>query len=119
LDALKIAFPQDDYSYSETLDEWLHELGVTVVCTVLDDRHREALYPSLASKAAFYDVLTGYIDDSSAERVQRTVDRTRPYDVVYRARNLPYWLGKHGQLKHRIGLETDARGQRLGLRCDI
>ena len=39
---------------------------------------------------------------------------SRALDVVYRATELPYWYGRHGQLKHRIGLvaaeKADASG---------
>ena len=119
MDAVKVAFPQDDYSYAETLDAWLEELGVSVIGTVLDARHRNELYPRIGANAAFYDVLTGYIDEGSAQRVQSRLGKTRPHDVVYRARRLPYWLGSHGQLKHRIGLAAEASGRQAGLRCDI
>jgi len=121
LDALKIALPQDEYHHAHTLDDWLDDLGVTVVGTVLDDANRDELYPRLASKAAFYEVLTGYVDESAAEAVG---SRFRPpgereFDVVYRARNLPYWLGSHGQLKHVIGEVVEQRAPAHGLRSDI
>jgi len=41
LDALKIALPQDEYHHADTLDEWLDDVGVTVIGTFLDDRHRQ------------------------------------------------------------------------------
>jgi hypothetical protein len=121
LDALKIALPQDEYHHAHTLDDWLDDLGVTVVGTVLDGTHREELYPRLASKAVFEEVLTGYIDDAAAEaaRPRLRTPEERAYDVVYRARHLPYWLGSHGQLKHRIGEAVDERAAAHDLRCDI
>jgi hypothetical protein len=121
LDCLKIAFPQDEYHHAETLDSWLEELGVSVICTVLDDTHRAELYPGLASRAAFYEVLTGYIDEDEAERMGARLmpAAERPYDLVYRARNLPFWLGSHGQLKHRIGEAAAARAAGHGLTHDI
>src|SRR5438552_10006941 len=105
VDALKIALPQDDYHHAHTLDSWLDDLGVTVVGTALDETHRAELYPRLSGKVAFYDVLTGYIDEVAAEEIAPRLrpPRERPYDVVYRARHLPYWLGSHGQLKHLVG----------------
>jgi hypothetical protein len=121
VDALKIAFPQDEYDRAELHDEWLDELGVSVVCTVLDPTHRADLYPRLSKTAAFYEVLTGYIDETSAERFRahpHPYDE-RPNDIVYRARKLPYWYGKHGQSKHLIGEAVLERAGRHGLRCDI
>lgn len=121
LDALKIALPQDEYHHAETLDSWLDDLGVSVVGTVLDDTHRAELYPRLSKKASFYDVLTGYIDEGSAEEISARLPpaHERPHDIVYRARRLPYWLGSHGQLKHRIAKAVLERAPRHGLRCDI
>jgi hypothetical protein len=121
LDALKIAFPQDEYDHAAVLDDWLDELGVSVVCTVLDDHHRSELYPRLSKRAAFYEVLTGYIDRASAERhrarMQPAADRS--YDLVYRARHPPYWFGSHSQLKHRIGEAVVDRADAHGLSHDI
>ena len=121
LDCLKIAFPQDEYDHAAVLDDWLDELGVSVVCTVLDDTHRRDLYPKLSDKAAFYEVLTGYVDDDAAARVgsRLVAPSERPYDIVYRARKPPYWFGSHSQLKHRIGEEVAARAGAHGLACDI
>jgi hypothetical protein len=121
LDAVKIALPQDEYWHAETLDTWLDELGVSVVGTVLDEAHRSELYPRLSGRADFHEVLTGYIDDSAAERMRARLipAAQRPFDVVYRARKLPYWLGSHGQLKHRIGEAVLERADRHDLRCDV
>lgn len=121
LDCLKVAFPQDEYHHAETLDSWLDDLGVSVVCTVLDDTHRHDLYPRLANRAAFYEVLTGYIDDEEAERMRTRLLPVpeRRYDLVYRARNLPYWLGTHGQLKHLVGEAAAAKAPAHGLAHDI
>src|SRR5919108_1162749 len=121
LDCLKVAFPQDEYWHAETLDSWLDDLDVSVVCTVLDETHRAELYPRLARRASFYEVLTGYIDETTAERIRPRLLplAERSYDVVYRARRLPSWLGSHGQLKHRIGEAVEERASRHGLACDI
>jgi hypothetical protein len=121
LPAVKIAFPQDEYDHAHVLDEWLDELGVEVVCTVVDGRHRSELYPALSHKATFYEVLTGYIDEDSAQRLRARMRpfSERTYDLVYRARNLPYWFGSHGQGKHLIGQEVVVRADRHGLSHDI
>ena len=43
----------------------------------------------------------------------------RRLDVVYRAKQLPYWFGSHGQLKHRIAEAVQERAGALGLSTDI
>jgi hypothetical protein len=121
VDCLKIAFPQDEYDRAHVLDDWLDDLGVSVICSVLDDRHRADLYPKLHRKAEFHGILTGYIDEASAERVRTRLapTRERQFDLVYRARHLPYRFGSHGQLKHLIGEAALERAGRHDLRCDI
>jgi hypothetical protein len=119
MDALKVALPQDEYHDAHTLDDWLDDLGVSVVATVLDGAYRDELYPKLSGKAAFYEVLTGYVDETAAKGIRVPAPDQRPYDVVYRARHLPFWLGSHAQLKHRVGEAVLARAPAHDLRCDI
>jgi hypothetical protein len=119
--AVKIALPQDEYDHSEILDEWLYELGVSVVYTNFDERVRPLLYPLLHRCARFVQCLTGYIGDQTAAALASGLRpvKERPFDLVYRACHLPYWFGSHGQLKHTIADAVRKRAPALGLRCDI
>ena len=104
LNCVKIALPQDEYDHSEILDEWLFEWGISSVFTNFDKSKREILYPLMHDRAVFHECFTGYIDDSVAAQYQPEIDsRSRPYDIIYRATHLPYWFGRHGQLKHQVG----------------
>jgi hypothetical protein len=118
---LKIAMPQDEYDHNERLDEWLFEMRADVVFTIFDERPRATLYPIMSRAATFVRCLTGYIDDASAARWVASLQPTdkRELDIVYRASRLPYWFGRQGQLKHRIGDVVLAEAARKGLRCDI
>ena len=49
VDALKIAFPQDEYNHAHVLDDWLADLGIDVVFSVFGPEHRELLYPRLGA----------------------------------------------------------------------
>ncbi|MFQ5542424.1 MAG: hypothetical protein ACE5E2_06295, partial [Candidatus Binatia bacterium] len=121
LACVKIALPQDEYNYSEVLDEWLAELGVSVIFTAFDESHRDSLYPIMAKKATFRKCFTGYIDDRSARQYATKLlpSEKRPNDIVYRATHNPYWLGSHGQLKHRIADVIVERATAHELKCDI
>lgn len=118
---LKIAMPQDEYDHNEILDEWLYELGAHVIFTVFDERHRATLYPIMSRTAAFRRCLTGYIDDVSAARRCSPLSPLgeREFDIVYRASRLPYWFGRQGQLKHRIGDVVLKQATCKGLSCNI
>ena len=117
----KIALPQDEYDHSAVLEEWLLELDATSIYSCFGPDQRSILYPTLGKRAAFHETLTGFIDDRAAADVAgRMVPHSeRPSDLVYRATNLPYWFGSHGQLKHRIADAAQRAGDELGLKMDI
>jgi hypothetical protein len=121
LDCQKIAVPQDEYDHADVLDEWLSELGVSVVCSNFAPLERELLYPRLRKDASFLEVLTGYIDTDAADYcdLRRLPLRERPKDVVYRAQQLPYWFGSHGQMKHLVGIAVSERAVAHDLVVDI
>ncbi|MBA3841444.1 MAG: hypothetical protein H0X39_02295 [Actinobacteria bacterium] len=114
-----LAFPQDDYDHATVLDEWLAELGTTDVFSALASQVDE-IYPSRAGGARFHQVLTGYLDErtvalgSSGPRLS-----ARQTDVVYRAATLPFWFGRHGQLKQQVGRVALAEAAGRRLRNDI
>lgn len=117
----KVALPQDEYDHAALLDEWLLELGVTSVYSCFGPDQRAMLYPLLAGRASFRETLTGFIDEDTAGSVAARMrpHAERPTDVVYRARQLPYWFGSHGQLKHRIAEAVGERAPAHGLRIDV
>ncbi len=121
LDCAKIAIPQDEYDHSELLDEWLWELDVTAIFSIFGEEYRSLFYPMMSEKATFYRCLTGYIDAGAARDYASMLPpvNERPYDIVYRATRLPYWFGRHGELKHRISYVVAERARARGLRCDI
>lgn len=121
LDRPKIALPQDEYDHSEVLDYWLASLGVSRVYSNFGQSTREVLYPSLSGRVEFRRALTGYVDEEAGERLRGSLQplAERPYDVVYRASQLPYWFGSHGQLKHSIGAAVAGRAGAHGLSTDI
>lgn len=117
----KLALPQDEYDHSEVLEEWLEELGATTVFSCFDAEQRAILYPRLGKRATFVRALTGYVDERAAHQLagRQPAPAERPFDLVYRATQLPYWFGSHGQLKHRIAEVAQERAQELALRTDI
>ena len=121
LQCQKIALPQDEYDHAAVLDEWLLELGAASVYSCFGADEWPVLYPLLSQRATFHETLTGFIDAGAASALApRIVPHSRrPYDIVYRARNLPYWFGSHGQLKHGIAEAVQRAGGELGLSMDV
>ncbi|MBE7555384.1 MAG: hypothetical protein HS126_30405 [Anaerolineales bacterium] len=121
MNCLKAAIPQDEYDRAGLLDEWLFEWDVAVVFSCFDADKRGPLYPFTRNRAKFEPCLTGYIDEKSAQQYKEHLLplHERKFDIVYRARHLPFWYGSAGQLKYRIGDVVAAHAQRLGFTCDI
>lgn len=118
----KVALPQDEYDHAAVLDEWLLELGVTSVYSCFGPEQLGTLYPRLLERrVSFHETLTGFINEDAARSVaaRMTPHSQRRRDIVYRARNLPYWFGSQGQLKHRIAGVVRERAADLGLDTDI
>lgn len=99
-DAVKIAFPQDDYDHSELLDDWLADYQFDMVYSVLWD-HRAVLYPRMSAAGTIVPALTGYVNDSDIDAM---VAFAKPFDarridIGYRAKLLPAQFGSFGQAK--------------------
>jgi hypothetical protein len=121
LDALKIAFPQDEYNHAHVLDDWLADLGVDVVFSVYGPEHRQLLYPRLGTTARFEKCLTGYVDEADVTRhaaVVRPHDH-RGLDLAYRAQALTPRFGRLGQLKHTVADAVAPAARAAGLRVDV
>jgi hypothetical protein len=119
--ARKIALPQDEYDHAHVLDEWLCDLGVTDIYTNFSAESRRLLYPRMAERARFHECFTGYIDPATASSLEGRLLplAKRRLDLVYRARCLPFWFGRHGQLKVTIADVVREAARRHGLVCDL
>lgn len=120
-DCVKIAIPQDEYDKSQVLDEWLDEWGVSVVFSCFEGENVRIIYPIMSQKATFYYCFTGYIHEETGKDLTQKIKPLyeRPVDIIYRARNLPFQFGHHGQLKHLIADIVADSAENLGLVVDI
>lgn len=118
LTCLKIAIPQDEFSQAAILDEWLFDWGIKVIFST-QYRPETPLYPIMRQYAEITRILPGYIDENATQAKTILPIAEREVDIVYRARHLPYWLGKQGQLKYQLADTVKAQAIRQGLNCDI
>jgi len=101
----KVAIPQDEYQYSDRLNEFFLRSGVKTVFTCLPESEWQKVYPQKKSGMEHYHtVFTGYVDEIAAVKLAtlNQSHRSRPIDVGYRARKNPYWLGRHGMIKWQL-----------------
>ena len=101
----KIIMPQDDYTLTERI--WDLALGIkaNMIYTIIRECDHHILYPqNKIGNIEIKTVLTGYVEEDYINKINLQEHQYRKYDVVYRARKLPYEFGKHGQLKYELAL---------------
>ena len=121
LDAIKIAFPQDDYHRTNEVDALLDEWGVDVIYTVLP-KHAELMYPRSGRRASLKPALTGYVDDDSirySRRYAKAFER-REFDIGQRVKRHPAFGGRHSLQKSDMADRFAELGRvRGGFRINI
>jgi hypothetical protein len=120
LDAVRAAFPQDEYDHSAILDEWLDAYRVDLVYAVVWDAWSE-LFPRVSRHSEIRRALTGYVDDDDVRRMSAFClpFEDREVDVGYRARKLPANFGRHGLLKSTLGDRFAGLAKDRGLKLDV
>lgn len=120
--ALKIAFPQDEYIYTQSLCEFFREFRVDAVFTCHHREDWEKVYPKDATgDIAIFHTFTGYVDNSALAVTQKlwAPHSERKFDVGYRARKLPFWIGHQGTLKWRLTEEFIRAGAESDLNLNL
>lgn len=114
------AIHEDEYQNINAFRARFAELGVQAVFSCLDSpATMERVYGGgQLRNTIFISCLPGYIPLNFPEFPSPPV-ATRPFDVVYRGRDLPPELGKLGQEKRIIGDQMQDIARRYGLRVDI
>lgn len=106
LSGYKIAIPQDEYDFTDRLCAFFKKVNVQAVYTCFTQKEDiELAYPyDKTGVLKFFPVFTGYVDE---KKIPDLAKRTRPFcerpiDIGYRARMLPAYFGRHGQLKYNL-----------------
>ena len=117
-DGLKIQFIQDEYRWVDEMSNATRELGIALLYTLVPQDTVPAVYGGRLDGVEIKTTLAGFVPDALTG-LPMTSLAGRAYDVVYRGRPVPFWLGRLGQDKVRIGQGFYGRSERLGLRTDI
>jgi hypothetical protein len=116
---LKAIFIQDEYRAVNAAITAMREMGINLLFTCVPEPEIEKVYPgdSLPGVTKI-NVLTGYVPEGLLDkRVPAYADRE--FDVGYRARKVPFWLGDLGQEKYRIGYRFREDAAADGLKLNI
>jgi hypothetical protein len=115
---LKIGFIQDDYRWVDLATAAARDAGIKVLFTIAPEPAAGQLYDERLPGVRRVLTLTGYVPDNLRDRPLRPL-RERQIDVGYRARDLPFWLGRLSREKAWIGQRFLELAAPYGLRCDI
>jgi hypothetical protein len=120
-DAVKIAFFQDEYYFSQKRFGFVNDYEIDLVFTHVSPEYIPEVWGRYtpATRAIFN--IPGYVDEdmlAAARRFSRPHEQ-RDIDVGYRGRPLPAHMGAGSQEKRIIGERFKALASRTGLRVDI
>lgn len=120
-ESYKIVFFQDEYQFCTQRFALINDLGLHCIYTLLEPRFFDQVYKRHTNVNEVHYTLTGYVGDDLIARAKRMTipfDQ-RSIDVGYRARQLPFCMGKGAQEKHLIAEGFEQRAACLGLNLDL
>ncbi len=120
--AVKVAIPQDEFYRMSVVCDFINEFGVEHVFSVAAPSGWGKIYRTVdLSKVKFHQVLTGYLEKRTLERISRTAKtvRDRKLEIGYRAWRAEPWLGRHGYLKTQLAEVFKQEAASRGVKADI
>ena len=100
---LKLALVQDEQRAGYERLRFFNMIGINHLFSVAESNLYEILYPSSKREFSVSTVLTGYISEEHIAVAKRKIPlKARRFDLVYRGRQLPEWMGKTGTIKGEI-----------------
>jgi hypothetical protein len=119
--SLKIAFFQDEMQYCQQRFAAINRLGIGIIYSLLEPQFFEKVYYKNTTVKKVLHTLTGYVCDSLVEKSARFVKPldAREIDVGYRARQLPFYMGRGAQEKTDIAIGFVERCKDSNLYLDI
>jgi len=118
--ALKVLFLQDEYQFVRPINAVMDEIGVDLMFTCVAEKDFDVFYPSklIKSLKGVYGVLTGYVSDPMMAPGVFQLENKK-FDVGFRSRVSPYFLGTIGYEKFRVAQKFGAFAEQSGLRTNI
>lgn len=122
LTGVKVALPQDEYVKPAEFWDFYKKAGIDTIFTCALPIDYDKLYPlDKTGVKERITTFTGFVDEDSLKIVKELAEEVPVRDVAigYRARSLPYWLGKHGQIKKEIADKVLAAPNSKQMTLDI
>lgn len=120
-DSLRVALFQDEHSHGPQRFAFIGEYAINWIYTLLQPDDASRVYGQRFPQVRLFSTIPGYVGDALLERAARFArpDTERTIDIGYRARTLPYHLGRGAREKSEIGRRFAERAAALGLTLDI
>jgi hypothetical protein len=120
-ESLTIAFFQDECYYCRQRFSFIDEYSVDWIYTLLRPKEAAQVYGEHTHGPRLLSTIPGFVGEELLLKAQRYArpDHLRTVDVGYRARSLPYYMGRGAQEKHLIGEQFLALAGGRELRLDI
>ncbi len=118
---LKIAMFQDEYQHCRQRFRFIDEYGIRHVFSIFEEDEYSNTYNKYCKDVQVHTTFTGFVSDKLMELGKAktiSVDQRR-IDIGYRARRLPYYMGKGAQEKHLIAEKFREIAQEQGYKVDI
>lgn len=118
----KIAMPQDEYVFSDLICRFVKDFKVDCIYTCFYPIDYQKVYPKeVVGDVLLKTTLTGFINEGAIEKIIKFAKphKERSLDIGYRARKLPFWLGRHGVLKWKITEVFQEKLLNTSLRIDL
>lgn len=119
---VRIALPQDEFINTDLLCDFINDFAINHVFSVAPASEWKKIYSSVDfNKTLFHTVLTGYLDDTTLQRINQLAlaSKERPIDIGYRAWHAEAWLGRRGLLKTKIAQLFNEAAKTKSLKIDI
>lgn len=120
--ATKIALPQDEFTNTDLLCDFINEFKIDYVFSVAPESEWPAIYPTVDfQKVRFFRVLTGYLDEDTVARINKLAEaiRDRPIDIGYRSGTIQPWWGRHNLIKKQLASLLQEKASPRGLVTDV
>jgi hypothetical protein len=121
-DALRIAFPQDEYLATDALSEFIKEFSIDRVFSLAPESEWPKIYQGVdTTKVKLSSVLPGYLDDETVARIDDLAREctSRDIDIGYRTWRAAPNLGRHGFLRQQIAEVFQTGASKHNLKTDI
>lgn len=116
-----VAFFQDEHQFCRERFAVVNKLGVGIIYSLLEKQYFNRVYGEHTNAQWILPSLTGYVPNDIEELTRKFGQEfhQRKIDVGYRARTLPYFMGKGAREKVEIALGFVDLANQKGLQIDI